>query len=286
MISLLRFQSHDVSRSLFSAIKSRSHVPRIQYNTKLSYSAGARPFSQLHVKARAQTDRKLSTTPQADYAISVEEKLGNSQSVHLNTKKIPNRGVFHSYNSLVTGKLKYDTDDENPMLIIPSSTISNQQSLYSEEFGAAFPFSLNLPLSVMSYQIREEYPQLKEVSFHESSDAFNPSIKYSQHFKVKDVIQKAIKSPCGGFFLSINGNQLFIQIPTFKERTTKLENHLLTLEERLRPLRELKEKCDMHASNTNRKLVTGGMAGLCTYFGIMAKLTWWDYGWDGKFNQS
>ncbi|ORX92119.1 hypothetical protein K493DRAFT_316792 [Basidiobolus meristosporus CBS 931.73] len=279
-MSLLRSQHQDFSRLLFSATKYRSTFSQIKYTARLLIPSRVVPICQLHSLSRAQTNRQLSTTPQADYAISVEEKVESSQPVRLITPRNKDKRSFQPYNSLAIGKLKYDVDDENPMLVIPTSAISDEQSVYSEKIGAAFPFSSNLPLSVISYQIREEYPEFKSISFHESSSTFYPSIKYSQHFKVKDVIQKAIKSPCGGFFISTDRNQLFIQIPTLKERTASLENYVMTLEERLKPLSKLKERCDSYASNSHKKLVAGGMAGLCTYFGVMAKLTWWDYGWD------
>ncbi|KAK9768381.1 hypothetical protein K7432_001041 [Basidiobolus ranarum] len=280
MIPLLHLQRHFACRSLTSVIRSQ-HTSHVKSTAEIIRFDRVNVFTSLRWRGTNQAYRSLSMTPQTENAIPVQENLEKAQPMHFNTKKEPFNFDFNAeLQSVSQGKLIYATNEESPILVISSASISQECTFLPKESGTAFPFRLDLPLSVMSYQIKEEYPQLQDVSFHESTADSRPSFKYSQHFTVEDVIQKAIHNPCRGFFISINGNRIFIQIPTFKERTFMLDKNLSIIEERLKPLRELKEKCDSYAVNTNKKLVTGGMAGLCAYFGIMAKLTWWDYGWD------
>ncbi|ORX98983.1 DUF607-domain-containing protein [Basidiobolus meristosporus CBS 931.73] len=259
---------------------------------RISYPLGFKiSFGTGHVH-RFLPCQHLSHTSYAENATSVDEKLGDFRPVYLNrNQQPPSIDLPTEIQSFGQGEISFNMDDENPILIV--------NRVFSEVAGAAFPVSLNSSLSMLAYQIKEEYPQLTDVAFYEIGPDFRPSIKYSRHFRLKDLIRSAMHNPHKGFFISLNSSTLFVGIPTFQgstftvpslaftltlilisERTHKLIHHISSIDKRLEPLSRLKETCDTLAEKTNKNLIRGGMLGLCSYFGFMAKLTWWDYGWD------
>ncbi|XP_034040205.1 calcium uniporter protein, mitochondrial [Thalassophryne amazonica] len=73
--------------------------------------------------------------------------------------------------------------------------------------------------------------------------------------------------------------------------TLRIEEHQLTkereligrledLNSQLRPLEKAKEELSKKAERRTTWVLWGGMAYMATQFGILARLTWWEYSWD------
>ncbi|XP_078128880.1 calcium uniporter protein, mitochondrial isoform X1 [Sander vitreus] len=63
-----------------------------------------------------------------------------------------------------------------------------------------------------------------------------------------------------------------------KER--ELIGRLEDLNSQLRPLEKVKEELNRKAERRTTWVLWGGMAYMATQFGILARLTWWEYSWD------
>uniref|UniRef100_A0A4W6E938 Calcium uniporter protein n=1 Tax=Lates calcarifer TaxID=8187 RepID=A0A4W6E938_LATCA len=63
-----------------------------------------------------------------------------------------------------------------------------------------------------------------------------------------------------------------------KER--ELIGRLEDLNSQLRPLEKMKEELSKKAERRTTWVLWGGMAYMATQFGILARLTWWEYSWD------
>ncbi|KAM3862823.1 calcium uniporter protein, mitochondrial isoform 2-T2 [Diretmus argenteus] len=73
--------------------------------------------------------------------------------------------------------------------------------------------------------------------------------------------------------------------------TLRIEEHQLTkereligrledLNSQLRPLEKVKDELSKKAERRTTWVLWGGMAYMATQFGILARLTWWEYSWD------
>ncbi|KDR77187.1 hypothetical protein GALMADRAFT_225317 [Galerina marginata CBS 339.88] len=71
-----------------------------------------------------------------------------------------------------------------------------------------------------------------------------------------------------------------VTVPTFADRTRFLRRRLSLLEGRLNEMEALKRQCDEEAHYGARKMALGGFGMLVVYWAAVARLTFWDYGWD------
>lgn len=78
-----------------------------------------------------------------------------------------------------------------------------------------------------------------------------------------------------------NGSEsvIDVEIPTFADRTRFLRRRLYVIDQELKAMEELKQKCDYDALRGARRMALGGFAMLVTYWAGVARLTFWDYGW-------
>ncbi|KAM9558004.1 LOW QUALITY PROTEIN: calcium uniporter protein, mitochondrial [Salvelinus alpinus] len=66
------------------------------------------------------------------------------------------------------------------------------------------------------------------------------------------------------------------QLSKEKELVVRLED----LNSQLRPLEKVREELSRKAERRTTWVLWGGMAYMATQFGILARLTWWEYSWD------
>ncbi|THH17232.1 hypothetical protein EW146_g3537 [Bondarzewia mesenterica] len=71
-----------------------------------------------------------------------------------------------------------------------------------------------------------------------------------------------------------------IEIPTFAARTRFLRRRLAAIKGDLKKMEGLKVDCDREARRGARRMAVGGFGLLIVYWGAVARLTFWDYGWD------
>ncbi|KAJ2919743.1 hypothetical protein MD484_g634, partial [Candolleomyces efflorescens] len=71
-----------------------------------------------------------------------------------------------------------------------------------------------------------------------------------------------------------------VTVPTFADRTRYLRRRLKAIEAQLANMEGLKRQCDHEAHRGARRMAVTGFGMLVVYWGGVARLTFWDYGWD------
>lgn len=74
--------------------------------------------------------------------------------------------------------------------------------------------------------------------------------------------------------------QIPVEVPSFADRTRFLRRRLGAVEDALAQMEELKGACDAEAHRGAHRMAMGGFGVLVVYWGAVARLTFWDYGWD------
>uniref|UniRef100_A0A4W4F8X4 Calcium uniporter protein n=1 Tax=Electrophorus electricus TaxID=8005 RepID=A0A4W4F8X4_ELEEL len=77
--------------------------------------------------------------------------------------------------------------------------------------------------------------------------------------------------------------QLYTTLHIEEHQLTKereLISRLEDLNSQLRPLEKVKEELSRKAERRTTWVLWGGMAYMATQFGVLARLTWWEYSWD------
>ncbi|KDQ60287.1 hypothetical protein JAAARDRAFT_67856 [Jaapia argillacea MUCL 33604] len=71
-----------------------------------------------------------------------------------------------------------------------------------------------------------------------------------------------------------------VEVPTFADRTRFLRRRLDVVTREMDEMNKLKHQCDAEARRGARRVAVGGFGLLVVYWGAVARLTFWDYGWD------
>lgn len=71
-----------------------------------------------------------------------------------------------------------------------------------------------------------------------------------------------------------------VQVPSFASRTRFLRRRLAVIESQLEGMDKVKRECDHLARHGARRMALGGFGLLVMYWAAVARLTFWDYGWD------
>ncbi|EMD36837.1 hypothetical protein CERSUDRAFT_114754 [Gelatoporia subvermispora B] len=71
-----------------------------------------------------------------------------------------------------------------------------------------------------------------------------------------------------------------VEVPTFADRTRFLRRRLHAVEGQLDKMEALKRLCDKEAHRGARRMAVSGFGMLVAYWGLVARLTFWDLGWD------
>jgi hypothetical protein len=71
-----------------------------------------------------------------------------------------------------------------------------------------------------------------------------------------------------------------VLVPTFADRTRYLRRRLDYVNGRLKEMEGLKKTCDHEAHKGARRMAVSGFGVLVLYWGTVARLTFWDLGWD------
>ncbi|ORX92541.1 hypothetical protein K493DRAFT_316541 [Basidiobolus meristosporus CBS 931.73] len=173
------------------------------------------------------------------------------------------------------GYLDFDTYSGNPRFFLPIPV----PNLKSAQL-ASMLLDFTLPISTISQQIKEEYPEIKRVTIHEALYGLKVGEDWTCDYQVDDLVRAATCGEIKGFIVIIDNEKVFVKIPTFEERAAGLvrqHNHLMS---KIESMSTLKQSLDRQAQTASIILATGSFTGLVTYIGVMARLTWWDYGWD------
>ncbi|KAJ7149022.1 hypothetical protein C8R43DRAFT_1007824 [Mycena crocata] len=147
------------------------------------------------------------------------------------------------------------------------------------------------PLSHVSRLILASLaPATPNISFRSTSSSGQP-FQWSDSTDVGDFIRDAARaakfSVCIGYDPVPSTNTgdasevtLDVEVPTVADRTRFMRRRLEYVEGQLRGMEDLKRKCDREAHRGARRVARAGFGVLAIYWGTVARLTFWDYGWD------
>ncbi|KAJ7734742.1 hypothetical protein DFH07DRAFT_844425 [Mycena maculata] len=147
------------------------------------------------------------------------------------------------------------------------------------------------PLSHVSRLILASLaPATPNISFRSASSS-GRQFQWSDSTDVGDFIRDAARSAkfsiCIGYDPVSSTNtgdasevMFEVEVPTVADRTRFLRRRLEYIQAQLKGMEELKNACDREAHRGARRMATGGFGVLAIYWATVARLTFWDYGWD------
>ena len=111
------------------------------------------------------------------------------------------------------------------------------------------------------------------------------TVQWSDSTDVQDFIRDAARSR--SFTVCITDpdeaephTTIPVEVPSFADRTRFLRRRLAVVEDELERMEALKHECDVEAHRGARRMALGGFGILVVYWGAVARLTFWDFGWD------
>ncbi|KAL7284876.1 hypothetical protein ACG7TL_002189 [Trametes sanguinea] len=141
------------------------------------------------------------------------------------------------------------------------------------------------PLSHVSRLILASLiPDTPTVSFR-SVTPRGYTIEWSDSTDVADFIRDAARTREFTICITAPGEdephtEIPVEVPSFEDRTRFLRRRLALVERELAHMEEIKKQCDDEAHRGARRMAVGGFGILVIYWGVVARLTFWDLGWD------
>eukprot|EP00160_Parvularia_atlantis_P018764 Unigene7095_Nuclearia_a/m.21736 Unigene7095_Nuclearia_a/g.21736 ORF Unigene7095_Nuclearia_a/g.21736 Unigene7095_Nuclearia_a/m.21736 type:complete len:272 (-) Unigene7095_Nuclearia_a:92-907(-) len=154
-------------------------------------------------------------------------------------------------------RLKYDGDRPKLHLHLPGAAA-----------GRAFTVNMARDLSHLLTQIEDEEKPAGGVGFVDV-DGF----RFARSTPLPDVLRP-------GATVEVNGQRYPLQLPTVEELSQPIVEGMQQMESELDKLHELKLVCDRAAQAHGNRLMWLGLVGLCAQWGLMMRLTWYEYSWD------
>ncbi|TEB32762.1 hypothetical protein FA13DRAFT_1754391 [Coprinellus micaceus] len=139
------------------------------------------------------------------------------------------------------------------------------------------------PLSHLSSLIRASLTPASPIVSFRSHSSSGQAFQWSESTDVGDFIRDAARSAQtvdperGGAPLE---SIIQVQVPTFVDRTRYLRRKLRSVERQIASMEDLKLICDKEAHQGARRMAVTGFGMLVVYWATVARLTFWDYGWD------
>ncbi|KAJ7178144.1 DUF607-domain-containing protein [Mycena filopes] len=148
------------------------------------------------------------------------------------------------------------------------------------------------PLSHVSRLILASLaPATPNISFRSASSS-GQQFQWSDSTDVGDFIRDAARSAkfsiCIGYdpvastrtSEDVSEVMFDVEVPTVADRTRFLRRRLEYIGGQLQGMEALKHECDREAHRGARRMASAGFGALAIYWGTVARLTFWDYGWD------
>ncbi|TFK89411.1 hypothetical protein K466DRAFT_584650 [Polyporus arcularius HHB13444] len=258
-ISLL---SQQTQNSSFRRLQSRrlSTTPQEVENTNVGHSRFLAEASKDEKWSQGAADRNPAdvaevTSEEFDSITEGKGKLSPTSS-HLFKLIIPlNHGRRH-------GEGRARTPPPTVFLLHPSQPLSHVSRLILASLAPATP----------SISFQSKTPRGHTIQWSDSTD-------------VQDFIRDAARTREFTVCIADPGEDephtiIPVEVPTFADRTRFLRRRLAVVEEELAQMEALKQACDDEAHRGARRMALGGFGILVVYWGAVARLTFWDYGWD------
>ncbi|KAJ7052682.1 hypothetical protein C8F01DRAFT_1169511 [Mycena amicta] len=169
----------------------------------------------------------------------------------------------------------YKTPPPTVLLLHPSQPLSHIARLIQ----ASMPFGQINPAPAISFRSLGHVHRNRP-GIHRNKDL----VQWSDSTDVGDFIRDAAKAAHFSIHISYEDTnsevRLDVQVPTVADRTRFLRRRLAQAEAQLAEMESLKRTCDAEAHRGARRMAMSGFGMLVVYWGVVARLTFWDYGWD------
>ncbi|XP_073981304.1 mitochondrial calcium uniporter isoform X2 [Rhodnius prolixus] len=114
-------------------------------------------------------------------------------------------------------------------------------------------------------------------------DDFKMTINNKQYYvKIPDRQDKKVDlEKLADIRLMVNQLYSVLNVPNYLvNREKEIEEQLIEITKELEPLEKARRELDMQAQRKTNLLAWGGLGYMSIQFGILARLTWWEYSWD------
>ncbi|KAF9078535.1 hypothetical protein BDP27DRAFT_1281203 [Rhodocollybia butyracea] len=112
-------------------------------------------------------------------------------------------------------------------------------------------------------------------------------VEYSDSIDISDFVREAARATEFKIYITADSTQeeennqvLSVRVPSFADRTRFLRRRLDVINFELTAMEGLKRECDALARKGARRVALSGFGMLVAYWAAVARLTFWDYGWD------
>ncbi|KAG8706531.1 hypothetical protein FRC09_002371 [Ceratobasidium sp. 395] len=164
-------------------------------------------------------------------------------------------------------------------LLHPSQPLSHVSRLIQ----ASLPLETAMNTSIAFRSIPRSSSS-KEIQWSDSTDIgdFVKEAAQDREFAISLTAPqpKSTSDPSSKTTSEKSETQVRIIVPSFKTRTRFFRHRLRNISTELSKLEKIKRECDHIAHRSARRLALSGFGLLVVYFGGVARLTFWDYGWD------
>ncbi|KAF8902582.1 hypothetical protein CPB84DRAFT_1678813 [Gymnopilus junonius] len=295
---LVRLHTHRRPTTRLILLRDYSAPSRSSLNVSHSqFLSEASPRSRWKDEHSGNGSQKTGNFLEEDEMFRVTDSRGklSSTSSHLFKLVLPLSGISHSYRKSMKDPSKTidaDADVNNPntppsapptvLLLHPSQPLSHVSRLILASLSPATP----------------------AISFRSVSPEGRRAFQWSDSTDFGDFIKDAARSAefkiCISYGPETDSNTptssgledqdkpkddrtekyITVSVPTFADRTRFMTHRLNLAEQRIRDIEGLKALCDAEAHRGARKMALGGFGMLVVYWAGVARLTFWDYGWD------
>ncbi|QRV77438.1 hypothetical protein RhiJN_05453 [Ceratobasidium sp. AG-Ba] len=160
-------------------------------------------------------------------------------------------------------------------LLHPSQPLSHVSRLIQ----ASLPLETSTSTSIAFRSIPHKSSS-KEIVWSDSTDIGDFVKEAAQDREFAITMSKPAPKSDSSSSSKPDETQIRILVPSFRTRTRFLRHRLKNVSNELERLEKIKRECDHIAHRSARRLALGGFAMLLVYFGVVARLTFWDLGWD------
>ncbi|KAJ3295644.1 hypothetical protein HDU76_006814, partial [Blyttiomyces sp. JEL0837] len=180
-----------------------------------------------------------------------------------------------------------DEDAAIRMALVVASTpalplhINGRCEYRKAKYGDVCKFRImeDKPIWTLLESIKAEDPQTTTLHFWETIEPTSDgNIRLAKSTISSDIINICIKR--GGILLQRNDEFIKISPQSLEDRLKPLQVELEKVDLDIKPLVAKKKLLDAQALRSATMTNWAGFTALCAQFGIMARLTWWEYSWD------
>ncbi|KAJ3352873.1 hypothetical protein GGF32_003537 [Allomyces javanicus] len=212
-----------------------------------------------HSATRFRPARRLLTTDAAAAAAAVST-----------TTPVPPRSQLTAIPANAAAAIQYDLGTHLPsVLTVPQADAG--ATLHVKLYPARPVESL---LVDVASELGAEHAAIYSVSSAER-------VRWCRSTPLADVVADGLRHEMKLELVLDHGKRtIVVELPTLTERAKALRDTIATLTPKVDAAVALKQQCDTRALRSANLLVWGGLGALCAQWGLMARLTWWEYSWD------